>query len=106
MPEKRIYLSVPHMGALEEQYIAEAFRTNWLSSVGPHIDAFERDVADRLGGGVSTVAVQSGTSALHLVLRYVGVGRGDRVAVQSATFAGSVYPILYLGAELWRQRRA
>lgn len=99
MPEKRIYLSVPHMGALEEQYIAEAFRTNWLSSVGPHIDAFERDVADRLGGGVSTVAVQSGTAALHLVLRYIGVGRGDRVAVQSATFAGSVYPILYLGAE-------
>jgi pyridoxal phosphate-dependent aminotransferase EpsN len=86
------------MSGREESYIAEAFRSNWLSSVGPHIDAFERDVASHLGG-VHTVAVSSGTAALHLVLRYIGVGRGDRVAVQSATFIGSVYPILYLGAE-------
>src|SRR4051812_46561341 len=91
-------MSVPHMSGREETYIAEAFRSNWLSSVGPHIDAFERDVANHLGG-VHTVAVSSGTAALHLVLRYIGVERGDRVAVQSATFIGSVYPILYLGAE-------
>ena len=98
MPSKRIYMSVPHMSGREESFIAEAFRSNWLSSVGPHIDGFEREVANRLGG-VHTVAVSSGTAALHLVLRYIGVGRGDRVAVQSATFVGSVYPILYLGAE-------
>ncbi len=98
MPNKRIYMSVPHMSGREETYVAEAFRSNWLSSVGPHIDGFEREVADRLGG-VHTVAVSSGTAALHLVLRYIGIGRGDRVAVQSATFVGSVYPILYLGAE-------
>jgi pyridoxal phosphate-dependent aminotransferase EpsN len=95
---KRIYMSVPHMGDREQEYIAEAFRSNWLSSVGPNIDAFERDVATYLGG-VHTVAVSSGTAALHLVLRYIGVGPGDRVAVQSATFIGSVYPIMYLGAE-------
>ena len=98
MPSKRIYMSVPHMSGREESYVAEAFRSNWLSSVGPNIDGFEREVANRLGG-VHTVAVSSGTAALHLVLRYIGVGRGDRVAVQSATFVGSVYPILYLGAE-------
>ena len=96
--KKRIYLSVPHMSGREEVYVAEAFRSNWLSSVGPHIDAFEREVAERLGGGVSTVAVSSGTAAMHLVLRYIGVGPGDLVAVQSATFIGSVYPVLYLGA--------
>ena len=99
MPSKRIYMSVPHMGGREQTYINEAFQTNWLSSVGPNIDAFERDVAARLGGGVHTVAVSSGTAAMHLVLRYIGVGPGDLVAVQSATFIGSVYPVLYLGAE-------
>jgi len=98
VPNKRIYMSVPHMSGREETYVADAFRSNWLSSVGPHIDGFEREVANRLGG-VHTVAVSSGTAALHLVLRYIGIGRGDRVAVQSATFVGSVYPILYLGAE-------
>jgi len=98
VPEKRIYMSVPHMSGREEAFVADAFRSNWLSSVGPHIDAFERDVAQRLGGGVSTVAVSSGTAAMHLVLRYIGVGPGDIVAVQSATFIGSVYPVLYLGA--------
>ena len=99
MSEGRIHLSVPHMGELEAKFVADAFRTNRLSSVGPHIDAFERAVAARLGGEVHTVAVTSGTAALHLVLRYIGVGRGDRVAVQSATFAGSVFPVMYLGAE-------
>ena len=98
MSSKRIYMSVPHMSGREESFIADAFRSNWLSSVGPHIDGFEREVANRLGG-VHTVAVSSGTAALHLILRYIGVGRGDYVAVQSATFIGSVYPILYLGAE-------
>ncbi len=96
---KRIYMSVPHMGGREETYINEAFRSNWLSSVGPNIDNFEREVSTRLGGGVHTVAVTSGTAAMHLVLRYIGVGPGDLVAVQSATFIGSVYPILYLGAQ-------
>lgn len=94
---QRIYLSVPHMGGAEAGFVADAFRSNWLSSVGPNLDGFERDVSDRLG--VHSIAVSSGTAALHLVLRDIGVGAGDRVAVSTLTFAGSVFPILYLGAE-------
>jgi dTDP-4-amino-4,6-dideoxygalactose transaminase len=94
----RIYLSVPHMGTLEQTYVREAFATNWLSTAGPHIPAFEREMADALGGGVTTLATASGTAALHLVLRAAGVGLGDRVAVATLTFAGSVFPIQYLGA--------
>lgn len=98
MSDKRIHLSVPHMSGLEEGYVAEAFRTNWLSTVGPNVDRFEQEVAERLGNGVHTLAVTSGTAALHLVLRQIGVSQGDRVAVSTLTFAGSVFPILYLGA--------
>ena len=86
------------MGTLESQYVADAFASNWLSSVGPNLDGFEREVAELLGDGVQTLAVASGTAALHLVLRAVGVGAGDRVAVSTLTFAGSVWPILYQGA--------
>ena len=95
----RIYLSVPHMSGRERPFVDEAFRTNWLSSVGPNLDGFERDVAEALGHDVHTLATTSGTAALHLVLRAIGVREGDRVAVSSLTFAGSVWPILYLGAQ-------
>ncbi len=94
---QRIYLSVPHMSGAEAGFVADAFRSNWLSSVGPNLDGFERDVSDRLQ--MHSLAVSSGTAALHLVLRDIGVGGGDRVAVSTLTFAGSVFPILYLGAE-------
>jgi dTDP-4-amino-4,6-dideoxygalactose transaminase len=87
------------MSGREAAYVDDAFASNWLSSVGPNLDAFERAAADRLGRGVQTLAVSSGTAALHLVLRAVGVVPGDRVAVSTLTFAGSVWPILYLGAE-------
>ena len=94
----RIHLSVPHMGTDEQALVQDAFASNWLSTVGPHLEAFEREVAGRLGHGTHGVAVASGTAALHLVLRYAGVSAGDRVAVSTLTFAGSVFPILYLGA--------
>lgn len=94
----RIYLSVPHMSGEEQRFVEEAFRTNWLTTLGPNVDGFEREMAERLGGGVHTLAVSSGTAALHLILRFVGVGPGDRVAVSTLTFAGSVYPIVYQGA--------
>ncbi|MCU0633447.1 MAG: DegT/DnrJ/EryC1/StrS family aminotransferase [Gemmatimonadaceae bacterium] len=93
----RIYMSVPHMSGDEQPFIADAFESNWLSSVGPSLDGFEREVAARLGG-VHTLGVASGTAAIHLVLRYAGVGPGDRVAVQSATFAGGAFPVVYQGA--------
>ena len=95
---ERVYLSVPHMSGLEQPYVSDAFATNWLSSVGPNLDGFESEMAARLGHDVRTLAVASGTAALHLVLRALDVGPGDRVAVSTLTFAGSVWPILYLGA--------
>ena len=95
MKPDRIYLSVPHMSGVEQSLIAEAFASNWLSSVGPHLDGFEREMADYLGGGTHALAVASGTAALHLILRQLGVADGDRVACSTLTFAGSVYPILY-----------
>ena len=95
----RIHLSAPHMGSEERRFVAEAFESNWLSTVGPNVEGFERELALRLGGGIRALAVSSGTAALHLILRAVGVGPGDRVAVSSLTFAGSVWPIMYLGAE-------
>ena len=95
---KRILLSVPHMGGAEEGFVAEAFRTNWLSTVGPHLEAFEREFGARLGG-VPCVALASGTAAIHLGLRALGVGPGDEVIAPSLTFVASVNPIRYLGAE-------
>ena len=95
MPE-RLYLSPPHIGPEEQAFVAEAFETNWVAPVGPHVDAFEREFAEHVGAP-HAVAVSSGTAALHLALRLVGVGRGDKVAVSDLTFCASVNPILYQG---------
>ena len=93
----RIYLSVPHMGTSEERYVRDAFATNWLSSVGPNLEAFEAAFTARLG--LPSVALASGTAALHLGLRLLGVGPGDEVVVPTLTFVASVNPIRYLGAQ-------
>lgn len=87
------------MGGLEQEFIAQAFESNWLSTVGSNLDSFEQEVSARLGGDVHAVAVSSGTAALHLALREAGVVAGDRVVVSTLTFAGSVFPIMYLGAQ-------
>jgi dTDP-4-amino-4,6-dideoxygalactose transaminase len=87
------------MGGEERRFVAEAFDSNWLSTVGPNVDGFERELAEKLGGSVQVLAVSSGTAALHLILRSLGIGPGDRVAVSTLTFAGSVWPVLYLGGE-------
>jgi pyridoxal phosphate-dependent aminotransferase EpsN len=92
----RIHLSVPHMGHAEERYVREAFATNWLSTVGPHLDALERGFEARVGR--PAVALASGTAAIHLGLRLLGVGPGDEVLVSDLTFVASVNPIRYLGA--------
>ncbi|HEY3446500.1 MAG TPA: aminotransferase class I/II-fold pyridoxal phosphate-dependent enzyme [Myxococcales bacterium] len=91
----RIYLSVPHLGEREQRYASEAFASNWVSTVGPNLEAFERDFAQRLGR--PTVALASGTAAIHLGLRLLGVGPGDEVLVSDLTFVASVNPIRYLG---------
>jgi pyridoxal phosphate-dependent aminotransferase EpsN len=92
----RIHLSVPHMGGAEERYVREAIASNWLSTVGPNIDAFEGEFSRRIG--LPSVAVSSGTAALHLGLRLLGVGPGDEVLSPTLTFVASVNPIAYLGA--------
>lgn len=93
----RIYLSAPHMGELERGFVEEAFATNWLSSVGPNLDAFERELGELIDGHV--VALSSGTAALHLGLRLLDVGPGDEVFCPTLTFAASANPIVYQGAK-------
>jgi pyridoxal phosphate-dependent aminotransferase EpsN len=94
---KRILLSVPHMGGAEEGYVHEAFTSNWLSTVGPNITAFEREFESRTG--LRSVALCSGTAAIHIGLRLLGVGPGDEVFCPTLTFAASCNPVRYLGAE-------
>jgi len=93
----RIFLSPPHMSGQEEAYIKEAFDSNWVAPLGPHVTAFEREVA-AYAGVEGALAVSSGTAAIHLALRLLGVGQGDLVFCSSLTFIGSVNPVLYLGA--------
>jgi len=94
---KRILLSVPHMGGAEQSYVNAAFATNWLSTVGPNVTAFEEEFRQRLG--LSAVALASGTAAIHLGLRLLGVAPGDTVLCSTLTFAASANPIRYLGGE-------
>jgi pyridoxal phosphate-dependent aminotransferase EpsN len=92
---KRILLSVPHMGGREQIYVREAFATNWLSTVGPNLTAFEREFEARVG--LPSVALASGTAALHLALRLVGVGPGDEVLCSTLTFVAAANAIVYQG---------
>jgi pyridoxal phosphate-dependent aminotransferase EpsN len=85
------------MGELEQKYVADAFASNWIAPLGPHVDAFQREFAATVGSA-HALATISGTAALHLALQLVGVRRGDEVFVSSLTFAASVNPICYLGA--------
>lgn len=94
----RIWLSRPHMSGHEEAYVAEAFESNFIAPVGPQLDAFEASVSDFLGGDIYCVGLSSGSASLHLALRLVGVEAGDEVWVSSMTFAGGVFPMLYMGA--------
>jgi dTDP-4-amino-4,6-dideoxygalactose transaminase len=94
----RIHLSSPHMGETERQLLLDAFDSNWIAPVGPQLDAFEREMATRLGAR-RAVGVSSGTAALHLALRLLGVGPGDVVLVPSLTFVASANAVSYVGAE-------
>ena len=86
------------MSGFEQEYIADAFATNWIAPLGPHVDAFESEIAEYVGIG-GAAALSSGTAAIHLALKYTGVGRGDVVFCSSFTFAASANPILYEGAK-------
>lgn len=96
--EKRIYLSLAHMGGHEQDFIKEAFVTNWVVPLGPNVDAFEKELADFVGEDRYVVALSAGTAAIHLGLLQLGVGEGDEVICQSFTFAASVNPVVYCGA--------
>ncbi len=93
----KIWLSSPHMGGNEINYIKEAFDTNWIAPLGPHVDSFEK-VLSEYCDTKNCAALSSGTSAIHLALVMLGVGPGDFVICQSLTFAASANPIAYLGA--------
>jgi dTDP-4-amino-4,6-dideoxygalactose transaminase len=95
---KPILLSTPHMGEHEYKFVTEAFETNWIAPIGPHVDAFEREFCQTVGSS-NAAAVTSGTAALHLALKLVGVGVGDEVFCSSLTFSASANPIAYLGAK-------
>ena len=95
--DSRIYLSPPHMGTDELQLVMEAFATNWIAPLGPHVDAFERELAEYVGSP-HAAALSSGTAALHLALRLLGVERGDEVICSTFTFSASANPIAYEGA--------
>lgn len=98
MNSKRILLSPPHTGGTELTYIAQAFQDNWIAPAGPYIDLFESRLADFIGEKSQVVALNSGTAAIHLGLKLLGVQKGDVVLCQSLTFIASINPILYLGA--------
>ncbi|WP_025027150.1 DegT/DnrJ/EryC1/StrS family aminotransferase [Caldalkalibacillus mannanilyticus] len=92
--KERIYLSSPHMSGLEQQYINEAFESNWIAPLGPNVDHFEAELAKYVGSQ-GAVALSSGTAAIHLALKLLDVKENDIVFCSSLTFSASANPILY-----------
>ncbi len=93
---KRIYLASPHMGGLEEVFVKEAFDTNWIAPLGANVDGFEKELSEYVGSKTGA-ALASGTAAIHMALKAVGVKNGDKVFCSSLTFAASCNPIIYEG---------
>jgi pyridoxal phosphate-dependent aminotransferase EpsN len=93
-----IYLSPPHMSSHERALLLDALDSNWVAPLGPHVDAFERELSAKLGVN-HAVALSSGTAALHLALLVAGVEPGDTVVTSTLTFAATVNAIRYVGAE-------
>ncbi|WP_291329299.1 DegT/DnrJ/EryC1/StrS aminotransferase family protein [Desulfovibrio sp. UCD-KL4C] len=94
----RIYLSPPHMGGTEKDFVQQAFNSNFIAPLGPQVNGFEQDFSN-ISGLAHCAALSSGTAALHLALRILGVEKGDVVIASSLTFIGSVTPVKFLGAE-------
>lgn len=93
-----IYLSPPHViSPKERHYLLEAFDSNWIAPLGPHLDAFEKELAAKVGAE-HAVGLSSGTAAIHLGLKLLGVGDGDEVLCSTLTFSASVNPVRYLNA--------
>jgi dTDP-4-amino-4,6-dideoxygalactose transaminase len=96
--KSKIWLSSPHMGGGEQQFVKETFDTNWVAPLGPNVTGFETDLEHYLQGDSHVAALSSGTAAIHLGLILLGVNPGDEVICQSFTFSASANPICYLGA--------
>jgi len=95
--KERIYLSPPHMSGREIEFVKQAFESNYIAPLGPMVDAFEREFSEKIGIPYA-VALSSGTAAMHLAVRNLGVGPGDEVFVSDHTFIGSITPTLFGGA--------
>jgi dTDP-4-amino-4,6-dideoxygalactose transaminase len=98
MNKNKIWLSSPHMGGKEQEFVKEAFETNWVAPLGPNVDGLEDDLVN-FTKSKAAAALSSGTSAIHLALILLGVQRDDIVLCQSFTFSASANPIAYLGAQ-------
>ena len=94
----KIWLSSPHMGGRERDYVTEAFESNWVAPLGPNVNGLEKDIASYLDDHTHVAALSAGTAALHLALILSGVGAGDEVICQSMTFSASANPIRYQNA--------
>ncbi len=94
MEKKRIYLSSPTMHGEEQAFVQEAFDTNWIAPLGPNVTAFEKEMAAYTGCG-HAAALASGTAAIHMALRLLGIRQGDVVFVSDLTFSASCNPIVY-----------
>ena len=97
MINNRIYLSPPHMGSKERKYFIDAFDSNWIAPLGPHVNKFQEEIACYIGVK-HAVALNSGTSALHLALIAAGIKQEDKVLCSSLTFAATANVIMYLKA--------
>ena len=95
----KIWLSSPHMGGTEQNYVQEAFDTNWIAPLRPNVTGFENDLENYLNNDKHVACLSSGTAAIHLALLQLGVKRDDEVICQTFTFCGSANPITYLGAK-------
>lgn len=98
MTNDKIWLSSPHMGGTEQDFVKEAFDTNWVAPLGPNVTGFEADLQAYQDENTHVAALSSGTAAIHLALIQAGVGPGDEVICQSFTFCGTTNPVMYLGA--------
>lgn len=94
MEGKRIYLASPTMHGLEQKFVQEAFDTNWIAPVGPHVNAFEKEISEYTGAKYAA-ALSAGTAAIHLAVKLLGIGEGDVVFCSDLTFAASCNPVCY-----------
>jgi dTDP-4-amino-4,6-dideoxygalactose transaminase len=94
----KVWLSSPHIGTKEKEYVNEAFDTNWVAPLGPNVDAFEKQLSNYTSAA-GAVSLCSGTAAIHMALLACGVKAGDVVVCQSFTFGASAFPITYLNAQ-------